>query len=513
MNTILKDRILAVMLIALPFAIGASARYKAASAVTPGSVNFGNQIVGTTSAPTQVTFSNTGASSMEIVGVSLSLIQFAYSGPALPITLNPGQSFTGKVTFSPTGAQAYTGTLVFTRANGLTAASKLSGTGVQQPASAAPAKSPTSLQLTVAPCDANFNCVPGTTAAAGQWVRITAHVVYQGTPNPTGQLCVLDDNSPANYGLTPVTDENWFTNGLVAGKQTFAATYAGDSVYSGSTSTSSTLSVGGAVAPVSTIVPPAITSQPANQSVTAGQVATFSAAVSGTAPLSYQWKKNNTAISGATSASYATPVTTTSDNGAQFTLTVSNSVSSVTSSAATLTVNAGSGQLTVSPSSLNFGNVNTGSNSALSATLTNSGTSSATISNVSVSGAGFNATGLSGVILGPGQSTNVSVTFAPSGTGAVSGTVTITSNAANSPKGITLSGSGVQPTVTSITITPTNQTVPVGTQVQFKAVDNFGNDITTSVLWSSSNSSIVSIATSGLATGLADGSSVISGTN
>ena len=102
------------------------------------------------------------------------------------------------------------------------------------------------------------------------------------------------------------------------------------------------------------VVPPSITTQPASQTVTAGQSATFSVAASGTAPLSYQWRKNGTAISGATSASYTTPATTTADNGAQFTVVVSNSAGSVTSNAATLTVNAAVGALSVTPSSLSF---------------------------------------------------------------------------------------------------------------------------------------------------------------
>src|SRR5205809_1062152 len=59
----------------------------------------------------------------------------------------------------------------------------------------------------------------------------------------------------------------------------------------------------------------------------------------GTAPLSYQWQKNATAISGATSASYTTPATTSADNGAKFVVVVSNTAGSVTSNAATLTVN------------------------------------------------------------------------------------------------------------------------------------------------------------------------------
>ena len=83
---------------------------------------------------------------------------------------------------------------------------------------------------------------------------------------------------------------------------------------------------------------PSITLQPANQSVTAGQTATFTVAATGTAPLSYQWRKNGTAIAGAASSSYTTPPTTSSDNGSQFSVVVSNRAGSVTSTAATLTV-------------------------------------------------------------------------------------------------------------------------------------------------------------------------------
>ncbi len=82
---------------------------------------------------------------------------------------------------------------------------------------------------------------------------------------------------------------------------------------------------------------PAIGTQPQPQSVTTGSTATFSVVATGTPPLSYQWSKNGTAISGATSASYMTPATVLSDSGASFTVVVSNSVGQVTSSAATLT--------------------------------------------------------------------------------------------------------------------------------------------------------------------------------
>jgi hypothetical protein len=85
---------------------------------------------------------------------------------------------------------------------------------------------------------------------------------------------------------------------------------------------------------------PSITTQPMSQSVIAGQMANFSVATHGSAPLMYQWMKNGVAISGANSSNYSTPVTTITDNGAQFTLSVSNGSGVVTSNSALLTVTA-----------------------------------------------------------------------------------------------------------------------------------------------------------------------------
>jgi hypothetical protein len=67
-------------------------------------------------------------------------------------------------------------------------------------------------------------------------------------------------------------------------------------------------------------------------------MATFSMVATGSAPLSYQWRKSGTTISGATSASYTTPATAPADSGSTFTVVVSNPFGSVTSSPAPLTV-------------------------------------------------------------------------------------------------------------------------------------------------------------------------------
>ncbi len=85
---------------------------------------------------------------------------------------------------------------------------------------------------------------------------------------------------------------------------------------------------------------PSITTQPSNQTVTVGSTATFSVEATGTTPLSYQWQKGTMPIAGATSASYTTAATKSSDNGSQFAVIVTNSIGSATSNAATLTVNA-----------------------------------------------------------------------------------------------------------------------------------------------------------------------------
>ncbi len=83
---------------------------------------------------------------------------------------------------------------------------------------------------------------------------------------------------------------------------------------------------------------PSITTQPSNQSVTVGSTATFSVVATGTTPLTYQWQMGTTPITGATAASYTTAATTSSDNGSQFEVVVTNSIGSITSNAATLTV-------------------------------------------------------------------------------------------------------------------------------------------------------------------------------
>jgi len=106
------------------------------------------------------------------------------------------------------------------------------------------------------------------------------------------------------------------------------------------TSANATLTVN----PSGTGMAPTITTQPADRTVSVGQTATFTVVAAGTAPLAYQWRKNGTAIAGATATSYTTPAVASADSGATFSVAVTNAAGSVTSRSALLTVSGGSAQ-------------------------------------------------------------------------------------------------------------------------------------------------------------------------
>jgi hypothetical protein len=107
-----------------------------------------------------------------------------------------------------------------------------------------------------------------------------------------------------------------------------------------------------------------IATQPANQTTAAGQTATFTVVAAGAAPLTYQWQKNGAVISGATAASYTTPATTSTDNGTKFAVVVTNSMGSITSSVATLTIgsSASAAGSNIDVSTYHYDNMRSGQN-------------------------------------------------------------------------------------------------------------------------------------------------------
>ncbi len=78
----------------------------------------------------------------------------------------------------------------------------------------------------------------------------------------------------------------------------------------------------------------------ADVSVQEGRKTTFKAMVDGDGPYTYQWFKNGVAIPGAGNWRYTTPALTLSDNGAQYTVTVTSTNNTITSNPGTVTVTA-----------------------------------------------------------------------------------------------------------------------------------------------------------------------------
>jgi Pectate lyase superfamily protein/F5/8 type C domain/Abnormal spindle-like microcephaly-assoc'd, ASPM-SPD-2-Hydin len=111
--------------------------------------------------------------------------------------------------------------------------------------------------------------------------------------------------------------------------------------------------------------------------------------------------------------------------------------------------------LTASPTSLSFGSVTTGSTSAAqTVTVTNPGGIAASVSSVSVSGP-FSQTNTCGGSIAAGASCTVSVKFAPTASGAASGTLSVASSAPSSPLTVALTGTGVSGAA-ALTASPTS---------------------------------------------------------
>ena len=182
--------------------------------------------------------------------------------------------------------------------------------------------------------DANGNLVP-----EGADVNVTFSVdgpaTYMGG---TQQLVTPGQNihyhAPGDHelqfegGLQKVALRTQFT----AGNVTVTATAPGLAMGQ------ATFAIQDAPTPSTPIGPPAIIAQPVAVDVTAGQPAHFSATASGTSPLSFQWLRNGVPVADATRATFDTVATTLDDDGAVFSVVVTNALGKATSAGASLHV-------------------------------------------------------------------------------------------------------------------------------------------------------------------------------
>jgi len=116
---------------------------------------------------------------------------------------------------------------------------------------------------------------------------------------------------------------------------------------------------------------------------------------------------------------------------------------------------AASEQLTCSSSTLRFGTVGVGETETLLVNLTNNGSTSITLSEITLSNAEFNASIASlPTVLASGQSVSLSIVFTPTTTGFTKGAITFVSNASNPT--LTLAVSGTGDNTPAVTATPSS---------------------------------------------------------
>src|SRR6202166_1316463 len=200
-------------------------------------------------------------------------------------------------------------------------------------------------------------------------------------------------------------------------------------------------------------VAPTITAQPVNQTVTAGQTATFTVAATGTAPVGYQWQKNGAAISGATSASYSTSATTSTDNGAAFVVVVSNSVGNATSNAAMLTVNPAPVAPTITAQPVNQ-------------TVTAGQTATFTVAATGTAPVGYQWQ-KNGVAISGATSANYSTSTTTSTDNGAAFVVVVSNSVGNATSNAAMLTVNPAPVAPTITAQPANQTVTAGQTATF----------------------------------------------
>jgi Abnormal spindle-like microcephaly-assoc'd, ASPM-SPD-2-Hydin len=168
-------------------------------------------------------------------------------------------------------------------------------------------------------------------------------------------------------------------------------------------------------------------------------------------------------------------------------------------------------ELQIGPTSVSFPTVAVGVSSPQTITLTNTGNASLTISAASASGTGYKISGLSTPLtIAAGQNTNFTATFTPTAGGTFPGSITISSNAPNSPSTVALTGIGTQPLVSANPSSASLGTVVVGSSnTQSILLTNTGNATLTfsqvTVTGGASGFSLTGLSTS---TAIAAGGSV-----
>ena len=415
----------------LPITITAGAA--PAVSLSPTSLTFASQAVGSTSAAQTVTLKNTGAGALSISGIAASG-NFAETNTC-GTSLAASASCTISVTFTPTAAGTLSGAITFTD-NAAASPQQVSLSGTGAGTTPAVSLSPTSLtfasQAVGSTSAAQTVTLKNTGAGALSISGIAASGNFAETsacPSslPAGASCTI------SVSFTPTA----------AGTLTGAVTFTDNAAASPQQVSLSGTGAATALAITTTSLPSGVVGTAYSMTLTA---------VNGTAP--YTWTDSpcsgacNTGMGFSTAGILAgTPVnagTTT------FTMTVTDAAGNTASKQLSITIAAApTPAVSFSPTSLTFASQTVGTTSAAQTiTLKNTGAGALAISGIAASG-NFAETTACPSSLPAGASCTISVTFTPTAAGTPTGAITFTDNAAASPQQVSLSGTAVAATGTS----------------------------------------------------------------
>jgi CSLREA domain-containing protein len=186
----------------------------------------------------------------------------------------------------------------------------------------------------------------GATTTAALSVAVNPAIAPVATTQPASQSLCLGANATFTVAASNASGYQWRKNGasipgatgatLTLNSVTAADAGSYDVVIAGLCNTSITSNA----ATLTINTPVGIDLQPAAQTVCSCAAATFSVTASGTAPYSYQWRKDGVALSSATSASFTIADATAAAAGSYDVIVSGACGSPVTSAPALLTVNA-----------------------------------------------------------------------------------------------------------------------------------------------------------------------------
>ena len=453
-----------------------------AASFQPISLNFGNQIVGTSSAPQTITLANLGSAGLSISSINITgslASEFSQTNDC-GSTVAAGANCAISVTFSPALAD-----LGATGQAALTISDNASNSPQSLPLGGNP----------ILPVDLS----PAALTFASQAVGTTSSPQPLTLTNNTSSTLTISGITISGANAGDFSQTNTCGSGIAANASctinvSFKPTASGTrvaavSVADSDPSSPQTASLTGtatsAPAPVASLSPTSLTFGPQAQGTTS---ADQSVTVTNSGNANLTFAAGAVTISGPNKADFAISAdscsgqSVTAGNTCSVSVTFTPSAAASESATLNFTDNAANSPQTVSlsgtgttavptaavaPTSLTFGSQAQGTTSAAqTVTLSNSGNASLSIASITAS-ANFSESDNCGSSLGAGNNCAISVKFAPTATGSLTGTLTVTDNnngAANSTQTVNLSGTGTVPpdfaiaaasgTATSATVSP-----------------------------------------------------------